>query len=92
MSAEGTLCALRQVIVVDVRALGRKEGREQRRLVVERALRSGEQDNEAYYRNLRARMDRWGAVSLSGREQRSVSAHWAARQHGQRWVYSTLSV
>ena len=56
-----------QVIVVDVRALGRKEGREQRRLVVERALRSGEQDNEAFYRNLRARMDRCtGAPCVAG--------------------------
>ena len=53
--------------MVDVRALGRKEGREQRRLVVERALRSGEQDNEAFYRNLRARMDRCGGHPDCGR-------------------------
>ena len=51
---------LAQVIVVDVRALGRKEGREQRKLVVDRALNSGEQDNEYFYRNLRARFDRCG--------------------------------
>ena len=49
-----------QVIVVDVRALGRKDGREHRKLVVDRALKTGDQDNEAFYRSLRARFDRSG--------------------------------
>ncbi len=49
--------------MVDVRALGRKEGREHRKLVVDRALKSAEQDNEGFYRKLRARFDRRARAS-----------------------------
>lgn len=49
---------LHQVVVVDVRELGRKSGNLHRKLVVERALRTKDQDNERFYKNLRARMER----------------------------------
>lgn len=47
-----------QVVIVDVRALGRKSGNAHRKLVVERALRTKDQDNETFYSSLRARMQR----------------------------------
>lgn len=47
-----------QVVVIDVRAMGRKGGNEHRKLVVDRALATKDQDNERFYRNLRARFDR----------------------------------
>jgi hypothetical protein len=47
------------VVVVDVRALGRKHGYEHRKLIVDRALQTKDQDNEQFYRNLRARFDRY---------------------------------
>ena len=48
-----------QVVVVDVRELGRKSGNVHRKLVVERALRTKDQDNERFYTNLRSRMQRY---------------------------------
>ena len=48
----------RQVVLVDVRELGRKSGNLHRKLLVERALRTKDQDNERYYQSLRARMER----------------------------------
>ena len=47
-----------QVVIVDVRSLGRKSGNAHRKLVVERALRTKDQDNETFYSSLRARMQR----------------------------------
>ncbi len=47
-----------QVVVIDVRSMGRKGGSEHRKLVVDRALATKDQDNERFYRNLRARFDR----------------------------------
>lgn len=44
--------------MVDVRAMGRKGGNQHRKLVVDRALATQDQDNERFYKNLRARMDR----------------------------------
>ena len=47
-----------QVVVVDVRALGRKSGNAYRKLVVDRALPTKDQDNAAFYSSLRGRMQR----------------------------------
>ena len=47
-----------QVVVVDVRELGRKSGNVHRKLIVERALRTKDQDNERFYSSLRSRMQR----------------------------------
>ena len=52
------VCAWQQVVLVDVRELGRKSGNLHRKLVVERALRTKDQDNERFYESLRARMER----------------------------------
>lgn len=52
------VCAWQQVVLVDVRELGRKSGNLHRKLVVERALRTKDQDNERFYQSLRARMER----------------------------------
>ena len=49
---------LHQVVVVDVRELGRKSGNLHRKLVVDRALKTKDQDNERFYKKLRARMER----------------------------------
>ncbi|CAL8462536.1 g2069 [Coccomyxa elongata] len=58
-----------KVVVIDVRAMGRKGGSEHRKLVVDRALATKDQDNERFYRNLRARFDRVG-IELSKVEVR----------------------
>ena len=52
------VCVWQQVVLVDVRELGRKSGNLHRKLVVERALRTKDQDNERFYQSLRARMER----------------------------------
>ena len=44
--------------MVDVRELGRKSGNVHRKLIVERALRTKDQDNERFYSSLRSRMQR----------------------------------
>ena len=66
-----------QVVLVDVRELGRKSGNLHRKLVVERALRTKDQDNERFYQSLRARMERCRcsphAVLLAKRISRSLS-------------------
>ncbi len=51
-------CLTAQVVVIDVRAMGRKGGNQHRKLVVDRALATKDQDNERFYKNLRARFDR----------------------------------
>ncbi|CAK0753548.1 hypothetical protein CVIRNUC_002229 [Coccomyxa viridis] len=58
-----------KVVLVDVRELGRKSGNLHRKLVVERALRTKDQDNERFYQSLRARMERVG-IKMSAVEVR----------------------
>ncbi|KAK9906410.1 hypothetical protein WJX75_001426 [Coccomyxa subellipsoidea] len=58
-----------KVVVIDVRAMGRKSGNQHRKLVVDRALATKDQDNEQFYKNLRARFDRVG-IQLSKVEVR----------------------